>query len=292
MAQARPGIEYGSIGLGLAMRLPPVLLLALMMLATASGCGRAAGEIPTVSLTAREFNFSGPDTVPAGLARFELTNAGTRAHLLGIVSLSNGKTAEDVLNDVRSSPSGALPSYAIPMGGPDAVDPGIRSAGYAQLDPGDYAFVCIMPDDDTGKDHLYRGMIKAFRVTGKADQSTKPPPASSNVEAFDFGYRIDSPIAAGDQTIRVHNTGRQPHEAQLARLPDGVTVNQYLALNDATSLTKGSSYGGIFNLQPGAQGLLNVYFTPGNYAFICFVVDPGTGKPHFELGQIEQFTVP
>ena len=57
------------------MRTIAGLALAATLLAIASACA-TPGTIPTVSFTAREFHFSGPDTVPAGLVRFELTNAG------------------------------------------------------------------------------------------------------------------------------------------------------------------------------------------------------------------------
>jgi hypothetical protein len=268
-----------------------VCLLAVTVL-FASACSQSGpNEIPTLSLTAREFNFSGPDTLPAGLVRLQLINGGTRAHLLGILALSRGKTANDLLNDVRSSPNGSLPSYATELGGPDAVDPGMQSVAYANLKPGDYVFVCTMPDGDTGKNHLQHGMAKPFHVAGKP-ASPAPLPASATLDAFEFGYRLDRPIAAGDQMIHMTNSGRQPHEAQLARLPDGVTVDDYLALNDATSTTKGSSYGGSFTIQPGTTTDFSIYFTPGNYAFICFNPDPQTGKAHFELGQILQFSVP
>ena len=130
------------------------------------------------------------------------------------------------------------------------------------------------------------------RFTSAAKRAPRQVPASATLDAFEFGYRFDKPIAAGDQVIHLTNSGRQPHEAQLARLPAGVIVDQYLALNDGTSTTKGSSYGGSFDIQLGSAADFNVYFTSGSYAFICFETDPQTGKAHFELGQILQFSVP
>jgi hypothetical protein len=262
-----------------------------LLLVLAAGCAPAGGnQPPTVAFTAREFNFSGPSTVPPGVVRFRLTNGGTRAHMLDIVKLSGGKTAEDLLQAVQSNPDAPLPSYAVSIGGPNAVDPGMDSVAYAQLQPGDYAVVCNMPDDDTHRSHLSRGMIKAFKVSGKASAASAPS-ASVELDESEFTYRIGGTIAAGNQTIHVRNTGRQEHEAQLAQLPAGITVQQYIALNDGTGAGKGSSYGGLAGIQPGNDGLFNVYFAPGNYAFICFVTDPQTGKAHFELGQIQEFTV-
>ena len=266
---------------------------AVVLCAAMSACGSAGNGMQTATFTARDFNFAGPQTLRAGVARFVLVNAGTRAHMLGIVSLGDGKTVDDLLADVKSHPDEPLPRYAIQLGGPDAVDPGAVSIGYADLKPGRYAVYCQMPDGNTGRSHLDLGMAAGFTVT--ADQSlplSAAPSASNRLEATEFSYQLEKPVAAGSQTLRVHNGGNQIHEAQLARLPAGVTVDQYMALNDATSITAGASYGGLAAIEPGADGYFNAYFTPGSYAFICFVTDPQTGKPHFLLGQILQFNVP
>lgn len=262
----------------------------LALLAVGAACENSGMQ--TATFTARDFNFSGPQTVRAGLIRFALVNAGTRAHMLGIVSLSGGKTAADLLKDVQAHPNDAFPGYATQMGGPDAVDPGATSIGYPNLKPGQYAVFCQMPDDDTGHSHLYLGMIAGFTATGGNVDKTQPPAISNTLNATEFSYRLDKPVSAGSQTIQMHNSGRQEHEAQLARLPAGVSVDQYIALNDATSITAGASYGGVAAIPAGSDGTFNAYFTPGTYAFICFVTDPQSGKPHFLLGQILQFTVP
>jgi hypothetical protein len=229
--------------------------------------------------------------VPAGLVRFVLENDGTRAHMLGIISLAGEKTADDLLKDVKDHPGSPLPAYATRIGGPNAVDPGAASVAYADLKPGRYAFFCEMPDDDTQQSHLDRGMIRGFTVTGKSVAAPRTE-AAATLDASEFSFRLDKPIAAGSNTIQLRNTGRQEHEAQLARLPSGVSVDQYIGLNDGTSMTTGASYGGFAPIPAGTNGYFNVYFTPGSYAFICFVTDPQTGKAHFELGMIQQFSVP
>jgi hypothetical protein len=46
-------------------------------------------------------------------------------------------------------------------------------------------------------------------------------------------------------------------------------------------------YGGIGAIASGATASLKVTLEPGQqYAFICFVPDPATGKAHAELGMI------
>jgi hypothetical protein len=274
---------------GLKARLGAIAFAAAICSWTSIACIGSRSAPPTVTFTGREFNFEGPTVVPAGVVHFGLLNAGTRAHMLGIVALANGKTANDLLHDVQAHPGQPFPAYATQIGGPDAVDPGMESVAFATLKPGDYAVYCLMPDGNSGTTHLDHGMIKGFRVSGSSSASS--PQATLNVDAFEFGYTISGAAAAGEQLIQVRNTGRQQHEAQLARLPNGVSVDDYIGLNDATSTAAGSSYGGIAPLSPGGDGTFSVYLTPGNYAFICFVPDPATGKAHFELGQVQQFSV-
>jgi hypothetical protein len=246
--------------------------------------------LPTASFTSVGYTFTGPATVPAGWVHFELINRGPRAHMLGIVTLSDGKTIADLLSDTYADPTGPLPAYVTFHGGPDAVDAGGVSSATVNLQPGDYAVVCTMPDGDTGRTHLVHGMIRPFTVLSTSTQ-VQPPAAGLNLSAAEFSYNLDMPVVAGLQTIHFHNGGQQQHEAQLAKLPEGVTVDQYLALNDATNAAAGSSAGGSAALPPGVDDYFDVAFTPGRYAFICFATDPATGKAHFELGQILEFRV-
>jgi len=260
------------------------LLLAL------TACARSGASPPTATFTARDYGFSGPATIRAGVTRFQLVNQGQHAHMLGLVALSDGKTAADLLAAVKAAPSDRFPPYATWVGGPDAVDPGRTSIASVDLPAGSYAIVCTMPDGDTGHSHLERGMIQGLSVTGSAQHAKLPTPAASVTES-EFHFSTAGTIHSGVQTIQVRNDGQQEHEAQLARLPDGVSLDQYVALNDATSATTGSSYGGLATIAPSTSGTFTSDFQPGHYVFICFATDPQSGKAHFELGMTSEFTV-
>jgi hypothetical protein len=49
--------------------------------------------------------------------------------------------------------------------------------------------------------------------------------------------------------------------------------------------------GGITGLAPGSSAWLKLDLHPGNYAALCFIPDPTTGKPHVMLGMITALTV-
>ena len=269
------------------MRAIPWLSVVLLLLALAA-CGGSGA--PTATFTAQDYGFSGPASVRAGVTRFQLVNKGQHAHMLGLVALSGGKTPADLLSAAKAAPSAPFPDYAKWVGGPDAVDPGGTSTATVDLAPGSYAVVCTMPDGDSGHSHLERGMIQALTVTGPR-QNGHATASSVSVQESEFHFETTGAIKAGTQTIHVQNVGKQEHEAQLARLPDGVTLDKYLALNDATSAASGSSYGGLAAIQPSGDGAFTADFKPGHYVFICFATDPQTGKAHFELGMTSEFTV-
>ena len=245
----------------------------------------------TSAFTAVGYRFEGPPRVPAGLVTLRLENRGTRAHMLGVLRLAGEATAADVLAAAWDYPATPLPPFVTWASGPAAVDPSGMAEATVALDPGRYALVCLMPDGDRGVTHLARGMIRPLEVQGLAVSHAQTPAADVTVDLREFSYTFDLPIRAGLQTVRVRNRGQQRHELQVARLPGGVTVEDYVALNDATSPTAGSSYGGLAPLEPGAEALFTADFLPGRYAFLSFVIDPVTGQPDFRLGMRTQFEV-
>lgn len=265
-------------------------LSALLLLLAVAACGGSSASPPSATFIAQDYGFTGPARIRAGVTRFQLVNKGQHAHMLGIVALSGGKTPVDLLTAVKAAPDAPFPAFATWVGGPDAVDPGGTSTATVDLAPGAYAVVCTMPDGNSGHSHLERGMITDLTVTDSR-QNARPPKSSVTLQESEFRFGTIGTIKSGVQTVHVQNQGKEEHEAQLARLPGGVTLDQYMALNDATSAAAGSSYGGLAAIQPSSNDFFTAGFKPGRYVFICFATDPQTGKPHFELGMTSEFTV-
>ena len=48
--------------------------------------------VPTVTFTATEYAYDGPESIPGGLTRIELVNAGEREHMLWVVKLDERKS--------------------------------------------------------------------------------------------------------------------------------------------------------------------------------------------------------
>ena len=136
-------------------------------------------------------------------------------------------------------------------------------------------------------------MVAPLEVTGTA-AAPATPEGDAHLTLKDFSFDLDS-LSAGKHTVTVKNDGPQPHEATIVKLNDGVTVDTIKGMLTASPAPSGpppwTDVGGVTGIAPGGTASFDVDLPAGNYAFICFVPDPATGKAHFELGMIGSLTI-
>ena len=256
---------------------------------SAAASGAAAGAL---AVTGKEYAFDLPASVPAGVTAITLTNAGQEEHQAQLVKLNAGKTMADLLTALQNPDQTAALALITLAGGPNGVAPGASGTATVALQPGAYAFLCFISSAD-GVPHLAKGMIAPLEVTGTA-ATTALPPADASLTLKDFSFDLNS-LTAGKHTIAVKNDGPQPHEATIIKLNDGVTVDTILGMATASPAPTGpppwTDVGGLTGIAPGTTANVDVDLPAGNYAFICFVPDPATGKAHFELGMIGPLTI-
>jgi hypothetical protein len=113
------------------------------------------------------------------------------------------------------------------------------------------------------------------------------------IQTVDFQFKLSNGVSKGPQTIRVHNRGKQAHEVVLFQLAPEKTVSDLLREFEkpGEEMTTGKPLGGMTGLGKGDSGFFETEFSPGNYALVCFFLDPKKGAPHFSLGMVSQFTV-
>src|SRR2546430_14263973 len=134
--------------------------LALAGLSCVVACTRQrppATRSSVVTITATDYAFSGPDTIPAGLATLRLVNAGKEPHQAGLVRVDSGKSSAAV--EAAMKASGPPPAWVAFVGGPDVVLPGDTANSTQPLTAGRYFLVCFFPSPD-GKLHLEKGMFR------------------------------------------------------------------------------------------------------------------------------------
>jgi uncharacterized cupredoxin-like copper-binding protein len=114
----------------------------------------------TLTLTNYKFTFS--KHLTAGRHAIRIVNKGTQPHEAVMFRLEAGKTGKDIANWVVTGMKGPPP--AAPVAGISAEAPGKKNTLLVNLNAGNYALLCFMPDAKDGKPHAMHGMIYDFKI--------------------------------------------------------------------------------------------------------------------------------
>ncbi|MBI4787068.1 MAG: hypothetical protein HY782_08485 [Chloroflexi bacterium] len=144
-------------------------------------------------------------------------------------------------------------------------------------------------------------LLVALFVLGACSPGAPAAPASVasaipeiTIKALDFSYTVPTQIQSGLVTINMVNDGKEPHQAQMARLNDGVTMDQLM-----TTLQKGPETaalalitlaGGPNTVSAGKNQKVTLNLTAGNYVLLCFV-SGDDNVPHLAKGMIAPLQV-
>ncbi len=114
-----------------------------------------------IAIKLADYTFDISKPITAGHHEFSVTNGATQMHEVELLRLSPGKTIADVVKWM------AKPDGPPPASGIGGVAPFTKTTNYfsADLTPGDYAFICFVPDAKDGKPHFMHGMTKTFTVS-------------------------------------------------------------------------------------------------------------------------------
>ena len=122
--------------------------------------------------------------------------------------------------------------------------------------------------------------------------STRLPHDQEYLTLTDYAFTLSSPVTPGAHTLQIRNQGNQDHEAFLARLAPGKTAADLAAwVDNQVGPPPAEPLGGFTAIAAGDQGYFTYNFTPGRYAFMCFVPDTRDGKSHVAHGMIKEFTI-
>lgn len=270
--------------------------LALGAAACAKPAPQPAGP-NVVTITAADYVFNVPDTIPAGLTTFRLVNQGKELHHASLIRLKDGKTVADFQSGLQAMKTqGPPPPWISFVGGPNAVTPGDTGLTTQTLEPGNYVFVCWIPTAD-GMPHIMKGMMRAMVV--KAAPAAPTPAAAEPTAGFsitlsDYDFALSAPLTAGTHTIRVENGATQPHEVVITALPPGKSLQDFIAWEkggEKGPIPTGKWLGGVVGMDPGGHAQFTATFAPGNYLLLCFWPDAKDGKSHIVHGMAKQITV-
>jgi uncharacterized cupredoxin-like copper-binding protein len=124
----------------------------------------APAEPPAADITIKlvDYDFQSSPPLTPGRHTIRVENAGPQPHEIVLLKLAPGKKVEDFGRWAETGMKGPPP--AEPLGGVAALDKGDHGSFEVDLTPGEYGFICFVPDMKDGKPHLAYGMMKQFKV--------------------------------------------------------------------------------------------------------------------------------
>ncbi len=259
---------------------------------SATPTGIRADDLPTFEVGATELAYDAPASIPAGRTRIVLANRGAEDHNALIVRLADPADYPELRAQLMGTTGPGIAALGSMAGGLSFVPPGGQASVVVDFEPGTYVLVDYARGPD-GYPHFAKGMMTPLEVAGPWS-ATPWPDTGPMLTLHDFGYDGVESIAPGHATITIRNEGTQPHEVNIARLADGVTVDDIRAAIDGGGSLPGepwSAVGGSAAIAPGSTVQLDVDLPTGDYAFFCVWTDSATRKQHLQLGMVAPLTV-
>jgi len=276
------------------------LVLAVSMGVPAEAQSKSKGRFApagsnVVTVTANEYAFDMPTSIPAGLTTFRLVDKGKEPHHLFVMKLEQGKKASDLFAALKAmGPAGGPPpGWMRVVGGPNSPVPGGGEANATLvLEPGEYAAFCVIPTPH-GAPHFMMGMIKGFTVTPSVARAAALPKADLTITLKDYDFVLSRPLTSGRHVIAVTNAASQPHEVVINRFGPGQTNAKFAAWGEKPEgkTVPSQPMGGLTDIPPGKTVVIEGNFPPGRYGFVCFTRDKKDGKPHHVHGMMKEFVV-
>lgn len=299
----RVALSRRAFATGLA--LSPLLATMAQRTVAAQEASPATPNEVVVTVTADDFSFDIPDTIPAGYVTVTMENVGAEPHHAQVVKLNEGTSPDDAIAALNENgPLGALQSGTF-VGGPGTVSAGVSASVILNLEQGDYLLICFLRSPD-GTPHYAQGMVTSFSVE-KGDgsaASTTAPEADAEIVLDDYSFTTPAEVSAGQTTWKLMNNGGQLHELIILRVENDLSTTDVLtALGSSTDVPAGTaaeyplghdsltSHGGSEGILPGAETYVVLNLEPGNYIASCFVPIPGTHFSHADYGMMKPFVV-
>ncbi|MEO8477998.1 MAG: hypothetical protein ABI542_00085 [Gemmatimonadota bacterium] len=240
----------------------------------------------TIHMT--DYTFAAPDTVAPGVTKIRIIDDGKQSHHAILMRIDSGKTMVDYMAAVKEG--NYQPAWMTAVGGGGAIMAGGENSTYSDLTPGLYLVACFLQDTPDAPPHMALGMVKPIVVVGERTIAVMPE-ADAEIKLVDFSFEMPDTLPSGDHNIRVVNGGTEGHEAVMIRLPEGMSLDGFLAQVKAGNDRVGEVVGGNGALSVGGSNVWHVTLTPGTYAIVCFVPSPTDGTPHVMKGMAKQITV-
>lgn len=278
-----------------------------------------AAEPPVVEVTAVDYAFVAPDTIPSGWVTFRLENRGEELHVFDLLRLPEGKRYEDLRREYLLPADTIFPAYQqgeIGVKGLlarlDGIEPdwmaemtvgqgvGLTSPGRVarttvKLEPGRYYMKCFVtterPDGmNRPMIHWALGMRRPVVVKESAGEQNAPE-ADIPVTADHYAIQMADTVEAGRRTFAIRfgersASGEAPYQdLHLVRLTDETTVEEMTKWTAGAfdAPAPGEFLGGAHAAPAGRTAYVTAELEPGRYVWISAATA--------EKGMVKEFTV-
>jgi uncharacterized cupredoxin-like copper-binding protein len=268
-----------------------------------------AATINDVTFTAVEYSFDAPESVPAGWTRITIENQGELPHDIMLFKVEEGRTMDDVMAALEAE---GPPEWAEFFGSTSA-QAGASNWFATNLTPGPYIYLSF-GESEEGPPDAAQGMMGTLTVTEATGPVADDAPidADASIELVDYQFIVNGTLTAGEQVLRVINTGSELHEVIFFKLREGRTIDDFWALleqemGDESVPDEGETpdegempdddempgdFAGAIFLSPGIVTYVTQELEAGTYILVCFIPSPTHDmQPHAMLGMIQEITV-
>jgi hypothetical protein len=250
-----------------------VLLVGLLGLAACGGDdgGEAGGSTAATTAEAEsgpgvievkgaEYAFLMPDEAEGGVVSFRTSNVGKELHEYALGRLDEGKTLEDVKQELAKGPADPPPWFT-DVGGVPFLSQGEEIAITRDLEPGTYVMLCFLPSPK-GVPHVNLGMLKSFDLVG--DSGRELPEADATISAKKGTYEIPA-LEAGRQTLELRNADSTEREFLLVSLKPGKTLQDIETWGNSgfKGAAPGTFHGAMQTIPPGTSVYLEIELQKG-----------------------------
>jgi hypothetical protein len=239
-----------------------------------------AASANTLTVSAGEYAYRLSGKPQPGWVQFNFDNGGVENHMMVVFPLKSSVTTKQMQAAVKANPAdleAALGKFlkSDPVTGtPGVLGPNQKTTTIAQMKAGHYGILCFVPAPD-GTLHAAHGMITTFDVKGSKSSYTPPTDGVQTVTLTDTAIATPPGNAPKSITLKVTNTGKDPHGFQLIKLETGKTIGDAYTYFDglfstgkATGTAPGTLVGGVQTVAPGGTAYLTWTLPAGHYAYV------------------------
>lgn len=140
---------------------------------------------------------------------------------------------------------------------------------------------------------LGAAVLSSAALSAPAAAQSSATQMTVTVTAQDFSFNVPAQVQGGYVDVLLKNNGKEIHQAQIAKLHEGVTFDQFKSVLEKSpdaAFPLAGFRGGPNAILPGASAETIDLLDAGTYVLICFV-SGADHIPHYMKGMIAQFEV-